>query len=231
MAVNFDNTSKDSSGSEPFEIAHDEYVIKDYYAANIKKPVKGQAHVALTNKRAMIYYSTKQGILVNDAQISEVTATNFFWGKRKRRKAGLIALGMGIIGYLVVMIMFLPSAMNSNSYSYYDSYDDAYYTYYDNSLRQAALIQIAIFGTLLAIPVIVGVYLVFKERFTFVITMYVKSVTGAISLHNYPRPGRLEGLLSPDQLKIEGKPGPDAEIMTKEIGALILDIQRGIINK
>jgi hypothetical protein len=38
-------------------------------------------------------------------------------------------------------------------------------------------------------------------------------------------------MLKPTQLRIEGKPGPDAELLAKEIGAIILDIQRGIIKK
>jgi hypothetical protein len=63
----------------------------------------------------------------------------------------------------------------------------------------------------------------------------VKSVTDAISLNNYPTAGgisgMLGGLLAPSRLQVEGKPGPDAEMMAKEIGALILDIQRGVVNK
>jgi len=98
--------------------------------------------------------------------------------------------------------------------------------YYFDSLIFSSLIPIIIF----AILVIIGVYLLVKERFTFIVTLYIKSVTGAISLHNY-NGGFLAGLLKPSPLKIEGTPGPDAEIMAKEVGALILDIQRGIINK
>ena len=69
----------------PLNISNDEYIIKDYYAAKVKKPDKGEAHLLLTNKRAIIYFWTHKSVLVNDAQISEVTASRILWAKRKRR--------------------------------------------------------------------------------------------------------------------------------------------------
>jgi len=191
-------------GSQPdtrINTSSDEYIIKDYNAASIKKPNKGEGHLVVTNKRAVIYYWTKKSVLVNDAQIAEITATNIFWGKRKRRITGIISFAIGIIWFL-------------------------------------SLITIPFFSPLAFIglvPIAFGIYLIFKERTTFVVTLYVKSVTDAISLNNYPTgggiSGMLGGLLAPSILKVEGKPGPDAEIMAKEIGALILDIQRGVVNK
>ena len=146
MAINFDNKSKNPSNSNPFEIAHDEYVIKDYYAANIKKPAKGQARVALTNKRAIIYYRTDDGILVNDAQISQITATNIFWGQRKRITTGLIMLAIGIIGSLALMITLLPDVFNSDSYSSYDPYYDSYY--YSNDSGHGCTSTVAFLSSL-----------------------------------------------------------------------------------
>ena len=75
----------DTNSNAPFKISDDEYLIKDYHAARIKKPQKGEGHLALTNKRAIIYYWTEKGVLVNGANISEITATDILWGKRKRR--------------------------------------------------------------------------------------------------------------------------------------------------
>jgi len=228
MVINSNALYTDSTNGPPFEIAHDEYIIKDYYAANIKKPGKGQAHIALTNKRAITYFWTKKGVLVNDAQISEVTATNVLWGERRRKTAGLISLCIGIIGYVTLLVMFQPLLFDP----YYNSYYSQYYnSYFDYIIQQSSFIQMALIGSLLLIPIVMGIYLMIKQRVTFIIIFYIKSVTGAMTLHNYPQSGRLEGLLKPDQLKIDGKPGPDAKLMAKEIGALILDIQRGTIIK
>ena len=61
----------------PLITSDDEYIVKDYNAAKIKKPSKGETHVALTNKRALIYYWTNDGILVNDAGISDILVTKY----------------------------------------------------------------------------------------------------------------------------------------------------------
>jgi hypothetical protein len=128
------------------KISSDEYIIKDYNAANIKKPDKGEGHLVVTNKRAVIYFWTKKGVLVNDAQISEITATNIFWGKRKRRLAGMISLAVGIIWIIAFPQSFF--------------------------LQQLAWIAV--------VPIAFGIYLIFKERTTFIVTLYVKSYIVAL---------------------------------------------------
>jgi hypothetical protein len=221
--------NKDTKSKTPFKISDDEYLIKDYHAANIKKPQKGEGHLALTNKRAIIYYWTKKGVIVNGANISEVTATDILWGTRKRRLAGIILLSAGIIGLLGFVPALISTLMNPYGFYYYSDYFAAFF-----SLIIPILIPIILPIIVFSILLIIGVYLIVKERFTFIVTLFIKSVTGAISLHNYPLPnqgisGFFAGLLKPSGLKIEGRPGPDAEIMAKEVGALILDIQRGAI--
>lgn len=214
----------------PIKKSDDEYVIKDYRAAKIKKPEKGEAHIVVTNRRAIIYFWTNKVVLVNDAHITEVTSTDIFWTKRSRHVAGAILLAISIIGYLILFQQNLNLQYSLND-PYYGN-DNPYYEAYISGTRN---ILIA-FGIILAIPAILGIYLLLKERTTFVITLYIKSVTGAMTLHNYPSAeggvsGKVAGLLKPAELKIEGKPGPDAELLAREIGAIILDIQRGIIKK
>ena len=195
----------------PIKKSNDEYVIKDYRAAKIKKPEKGEAHIVVTNRRAIIYFWTNKVVLVNDAQITEVTSTDIFWTKRSRHVAGAILLAISVIGYLILF------QQNLNlQYSLNDPYNanNPYYVDYISGTRNILIV----FGIILAIP------------------LYIKSVTGAMTLHNYPSAGggvsgKIEGLLKPGELKIEGKPGPDAELLAKEIGAIILDIQRGVIKK
>jgi hypothetical protein len=213
----------------PIKKSDDEYVIKDYRAAKIKKPEKGEAHIVVTNRRAIIYFWTNKVVLVNDAQITEVTSTDIFWTKRSRHVAGAILLAISIIGYLILLQQNLNLQLYLND-PYYAN--NPYYADYISGTRSILIV----FGIILAIPAILGIYLVLKERTTFVITLYIKSVTGAMTLHNYPSAeggvsGKLSGLLKPAQLKIEGKPGPDADLLAREIGAIILDIQRGIIKK
>lgn len=198
----------------PLNISNDEYIIKDYYAAKIKKPDKGEAHLLLTNKRAIIYFWTHKSILVNDAQISEVTASRILWAKRKRRIAGLIALAIGVIGISFLVLYNLPLLYGING---------EFGEYARNALMSSFLPLVII----LLIPIGIGIYFLVKERHTFVVVLLVKSVSDAIALHNYPI-GMMEQLLKPPAFKIEGKPGPDAEKMAKEVGALILDIQAGV---
>ena len=189
----------------PLTISDDEYIIKDYNAAKIQKPSKGEAHVALTNKRALIYYWTNDGILVNDAGISDILATNVFWAKRHRKKAGIALLSAGII-FLITSII-----LSSN-------------------MMFAPLLPISIF------IIGLGIYLIRKTRYTFVVDLYVRAASGAISLTNFGANSstvdKIFGrFLNPSQIRLEGTPGPDAELMAKEIGATLLDIQRGILNK
>ena len=197
----------------PLITSEDEYIIKDYNAAKIKKPSKGEAHVALTNKRALIYYWTNDGILVNDAGISDILATSVFWAKRHRRKAGITLLSVGII-------LLITSIISSSNF-----------------------FMMMIFAPLITIlfPISIfiiglGIYLIIRTRYTFVVDLYVRTASGAISLTNFgansSTADKIFGrFLSPSQIRLEGTPGPDAELMAKEIGATLLDIQRGIMKK
>ena len=179
----------------PIKSSVDEYIVKDYLAAFIDKPEKGEAHVVVTNKRAIIYFWTRKVALVNEAQITEITSTDIFWDKRNRRGLGAFLLVIGILGLALLIFGGAP-------------------------------IYFVPIGALLFIAIIFGIYLLVKESVIFGVILYVKSVTDAISLHNYPT-GAVNKLIRPAQLRLEGKPGPDAEELAKEIGAYILDIQQG----
>ena len=198
----------DTEDTLPFKISDGEYLVKDYFAAKINKPDKGEAHLALTNKRAIIYYWTHKTFMVNGANISEVTATDVLWTKRQDRSKGGILLGIGLIGLFLSIV-----------FPYIIDYDELYF----QSPVSIVPIGISAFLTML------GIYYIFKSRYTFIVTLYIRSVTGAISLHNYPLSGN-NSLPKHSHLELDADPGPDAKLLAEELGAYILNIQRVLIN-
>ena len=64
---------------EFIKYSDDESIVKNYHAANINKPHKGQANVILTNKRAIINYSTAKSVIVNDVNIDDVRGADIAW--------------------------------------------------------------------------------------------------------------------------------------------------------
>lgn len=79
------------------KFSDDETVVKNYHAANINKPHKGQANVILTNKRAIISYSTTKSVIVNDVNIDDVRGADIAWTDDVRNLkfiAGAIILGI-----------------------------------------------------------------------------------------------------------------------------------------
>jgi len=115
--------------------------------------------------------------------MTEITSTDVFWAKRSRHVAGAILLAVSIIGYLILFQQDL-----NLQYSFNDPYYGEYNPYYEVYANGTRSILIA-FGVILAIPAILGIYLLFKERTTFVNALYIKSVTDAMTLHNYPTDG------------------------------------------
>ena len=70
----------------------------------------------------------------------------------------------------------------------------------------------------------IGIYYISKERTSFSIVVNIKAATGALSFNSYPK-NILERGLVPARLELEAGPGPDAKIMAKDLGALILNIR------
>lgn len=87
----------------------------------------------------------------------------------------------------------------------------------------------ALLGSLLVVVTLIGggLYYLIRVRHSFVIIIYIRAATAALSFANFPT-SVIEKALSPERIKLEGKLGVDAEILAKEIGALILDIKKGI---
>ena len=59
-------------------LANDEVVVKDYYAADVKKPTHGEAHFALTNKRLIWYIWTDETVKVNSVNILDIVSTSVY---------------------------------------------------------------------------------------------------------------------------------------------------------
>jgi hypothetical protein len=80
---------------------------------------------------------------------------------------------------------------------------------------------------LITLPMLTGgVYYIVKKRTSFAIITNIKAATGALSFYSYPK-NILEKELSPEKLELEAVPGPDATLMARELGALILNIRKG----
>lgn len=185
---------------ESLKFSEDETIVKDYTFAKVKKPSKGEAHVVLTNKRTIINYQTKESLLISDVNIDEVRGTDISWAKVHRVKTGIIALIVGIA-------FLIPGFI---------------------SLSMPYGMGIVSFFTFLAIgaPLIaVGVYFLIKKRMTVSIVIYTKSIVATLAFSNIPK-GFLAQSLAQNQIEISGEPVKDAEVMAREIGVIIQDIQK-----
>ena len=78
-AIRKDKEKKDSTISKSLkdiiQFATDEVIVRDYHAANVKKPSYGQAHFALTNKRLIWYIWTNETVKVNSINIKDLVST------------------------------------------------------------------------------------------------------------------------------------------------------------
>lgn len=181
-------------------LADDEVVVKDYYAATVKKPNHGEAHVAATTKRVILYIWTKESFQVNGANIANVLSTDIYWSNRRRRKLGIGLLSVGFL-CLLINFLYLPSLWASVNFLYLPT-------------------------LFIALPLLaIGIYYVIKKRTTFSIIINIKAATGSLFFNNYPQ-NVLEKKLNPGTIRFEAKPGPDANIVAKELGALILNMQK-----
>lgn len=187
--------------SDYVTLADGEVVIKDYYAATVKKPTSGEAHVAATTKRVILYVWTKESFQVNGANIADVLSTDIFWSTRRRRK-----LGIGLL--LVGLFVSIVSALNTIVISYIYLYDTVIYL------------------IVVIVPMLViGIYYVIKKRTTFSVIINIKAATGSLYFNSYPR-NILEKGLNPGRIEFHARPGPDASLLAKELGALILNMQK-----
>lgn len=175
-------------------LADDEAVVKDYYAAAVKKPTHGEAHVAVTSKRVILYIWTQETTQVNGVNITDVLGTDIYWSTRQRRKFGIGLFLMGLFGTIVLPLL--------------------------NPLFLSLL--------LITLPMLAsGIYYIVKKRTSFAIVTNIRAATGALSFYSYPK-NILEKGLSPERLELEATPGPDASVMAKELGALILNMRKAI---
>jgi hypothetical protein len=82
------------------ELADEEAFVKDYYIATINKPDYGEAHLAVTNKRVIMYTWTKDTIQINSTDIVDVRGIDTSWTKRQRLHLGI---AMAIIGFFLAI--------------------------------------------------------------------------------------------------------------------------------
>ena len=69
-----------------------------------------------------------------------------------------------------------------------------------------------------------GAYLFLRKKPTFVIIIYSQFIVPTLMIHNVTS-GIMDQSSNQLKLKLDGKPGPDAQKMSREIGHKILDIQ------
>ena len=183
------------------KLSDDETIIKDYHAANIKKPSKGEAHLILTNKRVIIDFHTDTSVLVNDLHIKEVRGADVVWSTARRRKLGIAML---IVGIAVIAFGFITTIGQTNT-----------------------AFTMFISFVLPGIPIMVlGIFFIKKIKTTFIIVIHSKSITDSLAFHNLSSNALVKGMQeSGIRIKLDGTPGPDAELMANEIGVIILDIQ------
>src|ERR1051326_8124408 len=177
--------------SDYVTLADGEVVIKDYYAATVKKPTVGEAHIAATTKRVILYVWTKESFQVNGATIADVLSTDIYLSTRRRRKLGIGLLLVGLFGSVwpLINFSFLPIL-------------------------------------LITLPMLaIGIYYVIKKRTTFSIIVHIKAATGSLFFNSYPK-NILEKALNPGKIEFNARPGPDASLLAKELGALILNMQK-----
>lgn len=124
------------------ELATGEIVLKDYYAANVRKPSYGEAHFAITNKRLIWYIWSEETVKVNSVNIVDIVSTS-----------------------------------------------------------------------------------IYKTETSFAIIINIRAATGAFTFSTYPH-SILEKGLSPEKLDLEAYPGPDMDLMARELGALILNMRK-----
>ncbi len=187
---------------ESLKFSDDETVVKDYNAAKIKKPSKGETHIVLTNKRIIINYQTPKSVLISDVSIDDVRGTDISWFTVKKMKSGLISLAIGIFSIVMGLVIL-------------------------SSIPFMGEAIMASMGYIFAgIPFIaVGIYFLIKKRTNIIVIIYTKAIVATLSFHNLPS-GFLERSLTQNKITLSGEPGQDAEIMAKEIGTIIQDIQK-----
>ncbi len=178
------------------ELADEEIIVKDYHAATVKKPTYGEAHVAVTTKRVIMYIWTKKTTQVNGVDIVDVLGTDIFWSKRQRRPLGFALL---IIGVFICAIPFLF-----------------------NPFLLGILPPAIIFGSIL---IALGIYYIVRIGSSFAIVINIQAATGALSFYSYKK-DTWHAAPKPERIELDGTPGPDAIIMSKELGALILNMRK-----
>ncbi len=66
---------------------------------------------------------------------------------------------------------------------------------------------------------------VYYSKDSFAVVINIRAATGALSFYSYPR-NILEKRLEPERLEMKTAPGPDMVNMSKELGALILNMRK-----
>jgi hypothetical protein len=142
--LNMQASIKYKSIKDIIQLATDEEVVKDYFAATVKKPSYGEAHFAITNKRLIMYIWSEETVKVNSVNIADIVSTSVYQTER-----------------------------------------------------------------------------------SFSILINIKAATGAFTFYTYPH-SLLEKALHPNKLDLESAVGPDMALMSKQLGALVLNMRKNV---
>jgi hypothetical protein len=181
------------------ELADDEDVTEDYHVATIKKPSHGEAHFAVTNKRLIMYVWSKKILQVNSAELQDVRSTDIFWSKRQRKHLGI---GIFVVGLFLSMISII--------------------SWLSNPYNSGFLLLFFFF----AFPILlIGIYYIRKIRNLLAVTINVNAATGAFTFYSYSKSALKKGW-NPERLELDAIPGPHATKMARELGGLLLNLQK-----
>ncbi len=185
-------------GSMPFKLGTEEVVVKDYNAAIMKRPQKMEGHIIITNKRAILYASTRgmlgtsREYMLSDVHLDEVKGVTAYVGTKRSLSNIILGIFLLIFGLIVTFIGV-------------QSVGD----YYSRGIGEFFII----FGLIL---IIIGIILaLWKTK-----SIYVHIKAARV-------PGIEIGVVKKGPIQITGaKPGPDADRMVYEISAVIADLQK-----
>ncbi len=183
------------------DLANDEIFVKDYHIATIEDPDYGEAHVAITKLRVIMYTWTKDVIQINSSDIKDVRSIDLSWFTLQRKMLGWTLF---IIGSFLTFIILLQI------------------TYFTQNTDIWIIIPIELILPLLGL--FIGLYFIRTKRRSFSIIINIKAATGALTFYSYSQEAVQRGL-DPNKVELNARPGPEADVMGQELGALILTMQ------
>lgn len=187
------------------DLADEEIFVKDYHIATIEEPDYGEAHVAITKLRVIMYTWTKDIIQINSADIKDVRSIDLSWFTLQRKMLGWTIFIIGSFLTFLILLQIPSLILNPDIWIY-------------------NWIMIAIELILPLLGFFIGLYFIRTKRHSFSIIINIKAATGALTFYSYSQEAVQRGL-DPNKVELNARPGPEADVMGQELGALILTMQ------